>query len=123
MLTGQIKKPEDIPEGDFRKRLPRFSKENFGKNLELVRELEKIARKAGRTPAQLAISWVRSLSRKNGNPEIIPIPGSANVDRVNENSKYIPLSEKDLVEIDSILRSFEVVGGRYGGHEAAQMEG
>lgn len=83
MLTGQITKPEDIPEGDFRKTVPRFQKEHFGKNLKLVRELEKIAKRLGCTPAQLAISWVRSLSRKGWNPEIIPIPGSATVDRVN----------------------------------------
>lgn len=123
MLTGQITKPEDIPEGDFRKTVPRFQKENFGKNLQLVRELEKTANKLGCTPAQLAISWVRSLSDKNGNPEIIPIPGSATVERVNENAKYFPLSKEDLAEIESILQSFKVVGGRYGGLAAEFMHG
>ena len=123
MLTGQITKPEDIPEGDFRKTVPRFQKENFGKNLELVRELEKIANKLGCTPAQLAISWVRSLSEKNGNPEIIPIPGSATVERVNENATYVPVSKEDLAEIESILQSFKVAGGRYGGHAAEFMDG
>ncbi|KFY95396.1 hypothetical protein V500_02788 [Pseudogymnoascus sp. VKM F-4518 (FW-2643)] len=123
MLTGQITKPEDIPEGDFRKTVPRFQKEHFGKNLELVRELEKIAKRLGCTPAQLAISWVRSLSGKGWNPEIIPIPGSATVDRVNENAKYVPLNEEDLAEIDSILQSFEVAGDRYGGHAAEFMDG
>ncbi|OBT56318.1 hypothetical protein VE04_02843 [Pseudogymnoascus sp. 24MN13] len=123
MLTGQITKPEDIPEGDFRKTVPRFQKEHFGKNLELVRELEKIAKRLGCTPAQLAISWVRSLSGKGCNPEIIPIPGSATVDRVNENAKYVPLSVEDLAEIDSILQSFEVAGDRYGGHAAEFMDG
>ncbi|OBT60760.1 hypothetical protein VE03_10878 [Pseudogymnoascus sp. 23342-1-I1] len=123
MLTGQITKPEDIPEGDFRKTVPRFHKENFAKNLELVRGLEKLAQKLGCTPAQLAINWVRSLSGKNGNPEIIPIPGSATVERVNENAKYVPLSKEDLAEIDSVLQLFEVAGARYGGHAAALMEG
>jgi pyridoxine 4-dehydrogenase len=123
MLTGRITKPEDIPEGDFRKTLPRFQKENFAKNLELVRELEKTANKLGCTPAQLAISWIRSLSEKNGNPEIIPIPGSATVERVNENAKYAPLSKENLAEIESILQSFEVVGGRYGGIAAEFMHG
>lgn len=123
MLTGQITKPEDIPEGDFRRTVPRFQGENFGKNLELVRKLEKIAKKLNCTPAQLAISWVRSLSEKNGNPEIFPIPGSATVERVNENVKYVPLSKEDLAEIDSVLQSFDVAGGRYGGHAAAFIEG
>jgi pyridoxine 4-dehydrogenase len=123
MLSGQITKPEDIPEGDFRKALPRFSGENFEKNLELVRELEKIAKKLSCSPAQLAISWVKSLSKKDGNPEIIPIPGATSVERINENSKDVSLSKDDLAEIESILKSFSVAGGRYGGHQAAHIEG
>lgn len=123
MLSGQITKPEDIPEGDFRRTIPRFNGENFAKNLELVRELEKIAKKSGRTPAQLAISWVKSLSNKDGNPEIIPIPGATSAERVNENAKDAPLSKEDLAEIESILESFQVAGGRYGGHAAVYIEG
>lgn len=122
-MTGQITKPEDIPEGDFRRTLPRFQEANFGTNLELVRELEKLAMNTGCTPAQLAISWVRGLSNRDGNPEIIPIPGSSTVQRVNENAKYVPLTKEVLAEIDSILQSFEVVGARYGGHSAEFMEG
>lgn len=122
-MSGQITKPEDIPEGDFRRTLPRFQGENFAKNLELVRELEKIAKKSGCTPAQLAINWVKSLSKKDGNPEIIPIPGASSAVRVVENTKDVTLSKADAAEIDTILKSFTVVGGRYGGHAAAHMEG
>lgn len=43
MFTGQIKSLEDIPQGDVRKILPRFQPQNFGTNMKLVRELEKIA--------------------------------------------------------------------------------
>jgi pyridoxine 4-dehydrogenase len=123
MLTGQITKPEDIPEGDFRRTVPRFSPENFGKNLELVNELVKFAKQKNCTPAQLAISWVKSLSKKDGNPEIIPIPGATTVERVVENSKDVALSKEELAEIDSILKSFTVVGGRYGGPAALHIEG
>lgn len=42
-LTGQFKKHEDLPEGDWRRNNPRFQGENFGKNLELVRKIEEIA--------------------------------------------------------------------------------
>jgi len=45
ILTGQIKSPDDFEENDFRKTLPRFSKENFPKNLQLVHLLETIAKK------------------------------------------------------------------------------
>src|SRR5436190_21138452 len=42
-LTGQIKRPEDIAEGDWRKIHPRFQGENFQKNLDLVRRVEALA--------------------------------------------------------------------------------
>jgi len=116
-------KPEDIPEGDFRRTLPRFNKENFNHNLELVSELHKIANQKGCTPAQLAINWVKQLSKKDGNVEIIPIPGASKDERVLENAKEITFSGDELAEIDSILRRFEVKGDRYGGPAKAHMEG
>ncbi len=123
MLSGDIRKPEDIPEGDFRKMMPRFSKENFKHNLELVSEIQKFAKQKGCTPAQLAINWVLHLSKKNGNPVIIPIPGATKEERVHENGKVITLSADDTAEIDSILNRFEVKGDRYGGPGKAHMEG
>lgn len=123
MLTGEITKPEDIPEGDFRRMLPRFDKENFNHNLELVSELQKLAKQKGCTPAQLAINWVKQLSKKDGNPVIIPIPGATKEERVLENGKDITLSNDELAEIDSILNRFEVKGDRYGGPAKLHMEG
>jgi pyridoxine 4-dehydrogenase len=123
MLTGQIKSFRDIPEGDFRKTIPRFSPENFDVNLKLVKELEEIAKQKGCTPAQLAIAWVRNLSERDGNPVIIPIPGAVSAERVAENAKEVALGGKEIAEIDSILKSFSVVGDRYGGVSATHMDG
>jgi pyridoxine 4-dehydrogenase len=123
MLSGDIRKPEDIPEGDFRRMMPRFSKENFNHNLELVSEIQKLAQQTGCTPAQLAINWVLHLSKKNGNPEIIPIPGATKEERVLENGKVVTLSDDDTAEIDSILNRFVVKGDRYGGPAKAHLEG
>jgi pyridoxine 4-dehydrogenase len=113
MLTGQIKSFEDIPDNDFRKILPRFQPENFDNNLKLVRELEKIAMKKKCTPAQLALGWVRSLSKRDGMPEVIPIPGTITVERVMENSVEVDLTEDEMKEIDTVLASCEVIGDRY----------
>ena len=57
-LTGQIKSRDDFSEGDFRKIFPRFSEENFDKNLQLVHALKKIAEKKGCTPGQLSLAWL-----------------------------------------------------------------
>jgi pyridoxine 4-dehydrogenase len=113
MLTGQIKSFEDIPDEDIRRILPRFQPENFEKNMRLVRELEKIAAKKKCTSAQLALGWVRSLSKREGLPEVIPIPGATTVERVMENSIEVELTEEETKEIDSVLASCEVIGDRY----------
>jgi pyridoxine 4-dehydrogenase len=113
MLTGQIKSFEDIPDKDIRKILPRFQPENFQNNMKLVRELDAIATKKGCTPAQLALGWVRSLSKREGMPEVIPIPGATTVERVMENSVEVDLNEEEMKEIDSILASCQVIGDRY----------
>jgi len=102
--------------------MPRFSKENFGKNLGLVKDLQKIAKSKGCSPAQLAIGWVSNLSLKDGNPEIIPIPGATTEARVLENSKVVTLSSSELAEIDAILKSFTVAGDRYGGPQKVRFQ-
>ncbi|KAI4268923.1 MAG: hypothetical protein L6R38_007677 [Xanthoria sp. 2 TBL-2021] len=68
-LTGAYKSPADFEEGDFRKHSPRFSEENFPKNLELVKHLEDMAKKKGCTSGQLSLAWLLS----QGN-DIFPIP-------------------------------------------------
>ncbi|KAF6839885.1 pyridoxal reductase [Colletotrichum plurivorum] len=113
MLTGEIKSIDDIPEGDFRRMMPRFQPDTFDINMKLVKQVQDLAAKKGVTPAQLAISWTVALSKKPGMPEIIPIPGATTAARVNENAKLVELTEEELAEIDATLAKFEVVGGRY----------
>ncbi|KAK3700465.1 hypothetical protein LTR37_015969 [Vermiconidia calcicola] len=122
-LTGQIKKPEDIPEDDLRRGQPRFQPENFDQNFKLVEELEKIANHKGCTPGQVGIAWVKEQGKKDGMPTIIPIPGASSAERVRENMGEVELSENDMKEIDSLLEEFEVKGDRYGGHGAKLLWG
>lgn len=119
MLSGQIKSFDDFPSNDLRRMLPRFQPPNFENNMKLVKEIEILAQKKKCTLAQLALAWVVSLSKKNGMPTFIPIPGSATVGRVIENGKAsdVELKEDDMAEIDQILATCEVVGDRY--HPAA----
>ena len=61
-LSGRFKRPEDIPEGDFRRNNPRFQGENFERNLELVERVKEIAEEKGATPGQLALGNLLYLS-------------------------------------------------------------
>jgi len=121
-LTGEIKKPSDIPEGDLRRTMPRFQGENFAKNLDLVRELSKIAKQKGCTPGQLAVSWVKYMSKEIGT-DVIPIPGATTASRVAENARVVTLSSDEANEIDSLLKTFTVSGQRYGTAGMAHAEG
>ena len=115
ILSGQVRSFDDIPERDFRRMLPRFQPPNFENNMKLVRELEVLAQKKRRTPAQLVLAWVVNLSKKEGMPTIIPIPGATTVERAIENGRAgdVELSEEELAEIDQVLAECEVTGDRY----------
>ncbi|OKL63150.1 hypothetical protein UA08_01605 [Talaromyces atroroseus] len=113
LLTGQIRKFEDLPEDSSMRNYPRFQPGNFEINLQLVHQVEKIAEKKGCTAAQLAINWTRALSRRPGMPTIIPIPGATTAARVEENSKLIDLTDEEMAQIDEILAKFTTAGARY----------
>jgi len=68
-LTGQIRSPDDFEAGDFRKHAPRYSKDNFPKNLKLVDNLQDFAKKKGCTSGQLSLAWLLAQGE-----DIIPIP-------------------------------------------------
>ncbi|TAQ87957.1 hypothetical protein B7494_g3711 [Chlorociboria aeruginascens] len=113
MLTGNIKKIEDMPPNNHYQQFPRYQGENFKQNLELVNQLAKLAKAKGCTPAQLALSWIRSTSGKDGMAFIVPISGPRSEERVRENCSDFGLSEGDLKEIKVILDTFPVVGERF----------
>ena len=115
LLSGQIKSFDDMAENDLRRMLPRFQPPNFENNMKLVKRIETLAQKKRCTSAQLAIAWVVNLSKRNGMPTIIPIPGATTADRVIENGKAkdVDLNEEEMAEIHQILATCEVTGDRY----------
>lgn len=98
--------------------MPRFQPEHFADNMKLVSEVEKLASKKSCTSGQIAISWLIKQSGRKGNPVILPIPGATTPSRIEENSKTVDLTEQGMDEIEGILKSFEVKGGRYPAHIA-----
>uniref|UniRef100_A0A0D6R4I7 NADP-dependent oxidoreductase domain-containing protein n=1 Tax=Araucaria cunninghamii TaxID=56994 RepID=A0A0D6R4I7_ARACU len=109
-LTGSIRSPDDFEEGDFRTFAPRFSKENFHKNLELVDTLKDIADAKGCTPGQLTLAFLMA----QGN-DIIPIPGTTKVKNFDENlaSLKVEITDEDNKKIRHAIENAEVQGGRY----------
>lgn len=93
--------------------LPRFQPGAFEHNLQLVDQVEAIAKRKGCTPGQLAIAWVRKHSDRPGLPTIIPIPGATAESRVRENAQLVDLTEEEFAQINEIVRSFETMGKRY----------
>lgn len=109
-LTGRFKKPEDIPEGDFRSKHPRFQGENFYKNLEVVDKVRQIASEKGCTPSQLALAWVLAQGE-----DIVPIPGTKHLKYLKENigALEIDLSDDELRRIDEVAPKGATAGDRY----------
>ena len=109
-LTGQIKSPSDFKEDDFRRFHPRFTGENFEKNIQLVHEVEAMAREKGCTTAQLALAWVLA----QGN-DIVPIPGTKHIRYLEQNigALDVKLSSEDLKRLDEILPPGAAAGQRY----------
>ncbi|KXS15681.1 aldo-keto reductase, putative [Gonapodya prolifera JEL478] len=110
MLTGALKSPDDFEEGDFRKFSPRFSAENFPKNLVSVNAIAAIAKKKGCTAGQATLSWL-----VKQDPSVIPIPGTTKIERVLENlgSLAVDLTDAEDKEIRAAAEAAEVHGGRF----------
>jgi aryl-alcohol dehydrogenase-like predicted oxidoreductase len=117
LLTGQVQSPADIPEGDGRRRHPRFADANLEKNLALVGRITAIARDKGCTPAQLVLAWLLAQG-----PDIVPIPGTKRADRLRDNlgALAVELSAADVARITEAVPPEAVAGTRY---SEAQMKG
>jgi len=94
---------------DMRSAFPRFSPENIEANMPIVDWIRQFAEKKNATPAQISLAWL--LAQK---PFIVPIPGTRNLDHLNENVAAInvELTPAELREIDSAVSKIRVHGGR-----------
>ncbi len=109
-LTGQIRSLDDLDPDDFRRNSPRFSGENFQRNLELVDAVQEIAGEKDCTSGQLALAWV--LSRGE---DVVPIPGTKRRTYLEENAaaEEVELSGDELERIEATTPHLEVAGDRY----------
>ena len=109
-LTGQIRSREDLAEDDFRRNSPRFQGDNFQRNLDLVAQVEEIAREKGCTPAQLALAWLLAQGE-----DIVPIPGSKTRKHLEENAAAvnIEITPDDRSRINDVAPLGAAAGARY----------
>jgi aryl-alcohol dehydrogenase-like predicted oxidoreductase len=112
LLTGQIRTVDDFAADDWRKTNPRFTGENFRRNLAIVDEVRAIGAEAGATPAQTALAWL--LTRGD---DIAPIPGTRRVARVEENTAADGV-ELTPAQLDRLDRLTPASGAR---HDDANM--
>jgi aryl-alcohol dehydrogenase-like predicted oxidoreductase len=109
-LTGKIQKPSDLEGNDYRLTTPRFQGENFQRNLDLVKSVEKIAQQKHCTPAQLALAWVLAQG-----DHIVPIPGTKRRKYLQDNVGAVDvfLTDEDLAQIEEAAPRDAFVGSRY----------
>ena len=109
-LSGRITSPDDFGENDFRRNHPRFTGENFTRNLELVQQVRELAASKGVTPSQLAIAWVLAQG-----DDVVPIPGTKRRTYLEENlgALEVELTPEDLAAIERVTPRGSVAGDRY----------
>lgn len=110
-LTGQITRREDLPEGDYRRNDPRYSEENFDRNMQLVEVVKGIAAAHEASAAQVALAWLLAQG-----DDIVPIPGSKRRATLEDSMKAaeLELSAEDLAKLDEAAPRGGTAGARYG---------
>ncbi len=110
-LTGKVKNLADLGEDDYRLTTPRFERENFEKNLDLVAGVETLAADLGCTPGQLALAWLLAQG-----DSIAPIPGTKRRKYLEDNAgaAEVRLPAADLERIETLIPRGAAAGERYG---------
>ncbi|REG85072.1 aldo/keto reductase [Marinomonas pollencensis] len=116
-LCGELTDISTLEANDIRNSMPRFSAENYPKNMALLQDFLAMAKDLGCTPAQLALAWVRSKGE-----HIVPIPGTRSISHMqdNLNASSLTLNAQQCSELDEMIHQGNVSGARY--NAAAQAD-
>jgi aryl-alcohol dehydrogenase-like predicted oxidoreductase len=101
-LTGALRTPADVEkldDSDFRKHHPRFTGENFQRNVRLADQVQAVADQVGATAGQVALAWLLAKG-----DDIVPIPGTKRVGRVEENvaADAVTLTPDQIATLDAL---------------------
>ena len=109
-LSGNAKRAEEYPEGDFRRGDPRFQGENFDANMRAAAVVREMATRKAATPAQIALAWLL-----HKGDDIVPIPGTKRRRYLEENAGAadVTLTADDMALLDAALKPEAIAGPRY----------
>lgn len=111
-LTGKSTDCSSVDENNYRATIarPRFEPENFIENCKLLVPFSEIAKREGFSMAQLSLAWLLAKGE-----DIIPIPGTSNLDHLKENAKAgdIRLLSEVVEELDELINDDVIAGDRY----------
>jgi aryl-alcohol dehydrogenase-like predicted oxidoreductase len=109
-LTGEVKRAEEYPEGDFRRTDPRYQGENYDANVKAARMVHDIAAAKHAKPGQIALAWLL-----NKGEDIVPIPGTKRRKYLEENvaAETLQLDPAQMKVLDDALAPGKVSGKRY----------
>ncbi len=109
-LTGSFATPDAIPEGDYRRFMPRMQGENFAANAALVAAVQEVAAELKVTAGQVALAWVLAQG-----DDVVPIPGTKRLAYLEENiaASEIVLDAATLAALDAAAPVGAAAGDRY----------
>jgi aryl-alcohol dehydrogenase-like predicted oxidoreductase len=104
---------------DIRRNMPRFAPEHYAANLELLPAYKGLAREAGCTPAQLALSWLLHKA-----PHIVPVPGTTSPDHLREDiaAQALQLTPDLIGRLEALINQQTVSGHRYNAQSRGEVD-
>lgn len=118
-LTGNVKRAEEYPEGDYRRGDPRYQGENFDANIKAASIVRDVAERKGASAGQIALAWLL-----HKGPDIVSIPGTKRRTYLEENvgAANVSLSGEDMAQLDASLAPEKISGPRYNERQAAMVD-
>ncbi|MGC9953262.1 MAG: aldo/keto reductase [Rhizomicrobium sp.] len=109
-LTGEVKRAEEYPEGDFRRGDPRYQGANYDANVKAAQIVREIAAAKHAKPGQIALAWLL-----HKGTDIVPIPGTKRRKYLEENvaAASLQLDAAQMKALDDALAPGKVSGPRY----------
>jgi aryl-alcohol dehydrogenase-like predicted oxidoreductase len=118
-LTGEVKRAEDYPEGDYRRQDPRYQGANFDANVHTAGAVRAVAQSRNLKPGQIALAWLL-----HKGPDVVPIPGTKRRRYLEENiaAAAVALDAAEMVILDEALAPAKISGPRYAASNMATVD-